>query len=140
MKDAFGVWYNSGRSMARKKSSEEIHAGETKFVAICDLTKSLTVAAVIAFLGYHVVVMMTKALSANPETLTAFAKCLAEWKLSQVVFAIASAIFGCGWFIEHRRNNRLVKRNGEIRHEKESSDTISTRSGLDSFGRTPKGE
>jgi len=98
------------------------------------------VAATVSFLGYQVIIMMTQALSANPETLTAFAKCLSEWKLSQIVLAIGTAICGGGWFIEHQRNNRLVKRYGAIRHDRESHDSVSTRSGLDEIGRTPKGE
>ena len=125
--------------MARKRSIEEIHTSEKKFVSVCDLLKSLFVTCAVSFLGYHVIAMMTNALSASPETLTAFAKCLSEWNLSQIVLTIASAICGGGWFIEHKRNNRLVKRNGDIRHEKESHDAVSTRSGLDEIGRTPKG-
>jgi len=126
--------------MPRKKSPEEIHLSETKIVSVCDLLKSLIIAIVVLFLGYHLIVMMTKALSANPETLTAFAKCLSEWKLSQIVLAIGMAICGGGWCVEHKRNNKLVKRIGDIRHINESSDKVSTRSGLDRIGRTPKGE
>ena len=120
--------------MARKKSVDEIHAGETKFVASCDLLKTFFVSTVIMFLGYHVIMMMKSALSANPETLNAFAKCLAEWKLSHILLSIGMAICGGGWYIEHRRNNQLVKSNGNLRHEKESHDVVSSRSGLDEIG------
>lgn len=124
--------------MSRKKSSEEIHASETKFVAICDLLKTAMVISVVGFLGYRVIEMMTVALSAKPETLDSFAKCLSEWKVANIIFAIVSIITGGGWYIEHQRNNNLVQSNGDLRHEKESRDVVSTRSGLDKVGRTPK--
>lgn len=124
--------------MGRKKSPEEVVAGEHKFVVFCDLLKSLAVCGVIAFLGYRIVLMMQAALAANPECLEAFSKCFKEWNVVEVIAVLAAGIFGGGWYFEHKRNDRLVKRNGEIRHEVESSDKVSTRSGLDEVGRTPK--
>ena len=124
--------------MARKKSPEEIVSSERKFIVVCDLLKSIAICGVVAFLGYRVVTMMQAALTAKPECLEAFAKCFKEWNVVEVISVMASGIFGGGWYFEHKRNDKLVKRNGEIRHEVESSDKVSTRSGLDEVGRTPK--
>jgi len=47
-----------------------------------------------------------------------------------------------GWWLEKRRNRRLVRKEGDLRREKEYHDPVSTRSGLDKFGVSPadKGE
>ena len=119
-------------------SAEKIRAGENKFIACCDLAKHLAVCIVVGVLGWHVITMFTAALQAKPETLTAFAECLKNWNLMEVLLALVSAITGCGWYFEHSRNNRLVKKEGALRHEKESSDAVNTRSGLDETGATPK--
>ena len=124
--------------MGKKKTPEEIVSNEHKFVVVCDLLKSFAVYGVIAFLGYRVVIMMQAALAAKPECLEAFAKCFKEWNVVEVISVLAASILGGGWYFEHKRNDKLVKRNGEIRHEVESSDKVSTRSGLDEVGRTPK--
>ncbi len=117
---------------------EEIAYKEVKFVKVCDLIKLLLVCIVIGILGWHVITMFTAALQAKPETLSAFAECLKSWNLMEVLLFLVSTISSCGWYFEHKRNNRLVKKEGILRHEKESSDPIHTRSGLDETGATPK--
>ena len=124
--------------MAKKKSTEEIIASERKFVAVCDLVKITMVCGVVSFLGYQIVRLMKEALLAKPESIDSFARCFSTWNIVELLSILASLIFGGGWYLEHKRNDRLVKHNGEIRHEIESTDSISTRSGLDSVGRTPK--
>ena len=119
-------------------SAEKIRAGENKFIACCDLAKHLAVCIVIGVLGWHVITMFTAALQAKPETLSAFAECLKNWNLMDVLLALVATISGCGWFFEHKRNNRLVKKEGNLRHALESSDAVHTRSGLDETGATPK--
>ena len=116
----------------------EIAYKEKRFVKICDLIKYLAVSVVIGILGWHVITMFTAALQAKPETLTAFAECLKNWNLMEVLLGLVSTITGCGWYFEHFRNNSLVKKEGALRHEKESSDAVNTRSGLDETGATPK--
>ena len=119
-------------------SIEKIRAGENKFVACCDLFKSLAVCTVIGVLGWHTITMFTVALQAKPETLNAFAECLKNWNLMEVLLSLVSTISGFGWYFEHKRNNRLVKKAGHLRHELECSDPVNARSGLDETGATPK--
>lgn len=119
-------------------SVEKIRSSERKFVAVCDLIKSLLVCVVISILGWHTITMFTAALQAKPETLTAFADCLKSWNLMEVLLTLVSIITGCGWYFEHKRNNHLVEKEGFLRREKESGDPIHTRSGLNATGATPK--
>ncbi len=120
------------------KSNEKIRASERKFVALCDLVKHLAVCVIVGILGWHTITMFTAALQAKPETLTAFASCLKSWNLMEVLLGLVSAVTGCGWFFEHKRNNHLVEKEGKLRHEKESGDPINSRSGLDAKGATPQ--
>lgn len=117
---------------------EKIHSDERKFVARCDLFKHLLTCAVIAILGWHAIDMLTAALQAKPATLNAFAKCLKEWPIMGVFLSLVAATTGGGWYIEYRRNNKLVIRIGELRHELEKLDPVNDRSGLDETGATPK--
>ena len=121
-----------------KVKLEELAYKEERFVKVCDLIKFFFVCAVIGVLGWHVITMFTAALQAQPETLSAFAQCLKSWNLMDVLLGLLSTISGCGWYFEHKRNNKLVKKEGALRHEIESADPIHTRSGLDETGATPK--
>ncbi len=117
---------------------EKIHAGERKFVAVCDLIKWLAGCVVVVLLGWHAITMFTIALDATPTTLNAFAKCLAEWRVMEVVLALVGCIAGGGWYIERKRNNKLVLKAGARRHDREAADPVNSRSGLDEVGATPK--
>ncbi len=117
---------------------EKIHAGERKFVAVCDLIKWLAVCVIVGILGWHAITMLTAALQAKPETLNAFSKCLAKWRVMEVVLALVASIAGGGWCIERKRNNKLVRKTGARRHDREAADPVNSRSGLDEVGATPK--
>lgn len=117
---------------------EKIHSDERKFVARCDLFKYLLTCTLIAILGWHAIDMLTAALQAKPATLNAFARCLKEWPIMNVLLSLITAMAGGGWYIEYRRNNKLVIRIGKLRHELEQHDPINERSGLDETGATPK--
>lgn len=117
---------------------DKIRAGERKFVAVCDLIKHFLTLAVIGILGWKIIEMMTVALQAKPDTVSAFAECLKEWRFMDVLLALVAILAGGSWYREHRRNNRLTRKNGELRHAKESADPVHTRSGLDEIGATPK--
>jgi len=121
-----------------KVKLEEIAYKEVRFVKVCDLIKHAMVCVVIGVLGWNVIIMFTAALQSKPETLNAFAECLKNWNLMEVLLFLVSTISSCGWYFEHNRNNRLVKKEGILRHEKESTDPVHTRSGLDETGATPK--
>lgn len=117
---------------------EKILAGEHKFVAVCDLLKHVATCAVILLLGWKSIAMLTASLQAKPATLTAFAKCLQEWHFMDVLLGLVTALSCSAWYIEYRRNNHLVIKIGQLRHEIEAEDTVHTRSGLDKTGATPK--
>ena len=126
--------------MARKKSPEEIIAGETKFVAFCDLLKVVVICTLIGVVVLNLFGLLQNALTANPENVKAVKGCLTAWTIAKVLLATAVAVFGGSWCIEHHRNNKQVCKNGELRHEIESTDKVCSRSGLDKIGRTPKGK
>ncbi len=117
---------------------EKVHAGESKCVAVCDLLKWLGVCLVVGVLGWHAITMLMVALQAKPATLNAFVKCLAEWRLMDVLLALVGILAGGGWYIERKRNNHLVRVVGSLRHDREASDPVNSRSGLDEVGATPK--
>ena len=75
----------------------------------------------------------------KPESLKFIAGIIREFKVDRVFHTCCTVLFGGGWFIEHRRNRRLVQKTGDFRHELEHNDPCSTRSGLSNDG-TMKGE
>lgn len=117
---------------------EKVRAGESKFVAGCDLAKWLAVCLLLGVLGWHAITMLMAALQAKPATLNAFVKCLAEWRIMDVVLALVALLTSGGWFIECKRNKGLVFKAGVRRHAREASDPVNSRSGLDEVGATPK--
>ena len=115
----------------------EISRDTERFVQICDIVKTIIHGIIITILGICAAYVMVVALKAPNENINAFAKCLKELHLSDIIKYIAIAICGGGWYIEHKRNNKLVRKEGELRHEKEYRDPVNTKSGLDEFGATP---
>ena len=81
---------------------------------------------------------MVTALKVPEENANALARCLAAVHMNDIIKYIAMAILGGGWYLEKRRNNRLVRKEGALRHQKEHADTVNTRSGLDEVGATPR--
>ena len=117
---------------------EEIAYKEEKFVRVCDLVKTFLHGVVILGLGASAAWVMVTALKVPKENTNALAECLKAIHMSDIIKYIAIAICGGGWYIEKRRNNRLVRKEGELRHLKEHADLVNTRSGLNDVGGTPK--
>ena len=116
----------------------ELNAKETRFVTICDLVKHGFVCIVVGVLGYGVIQMLIVGLKTDPAHLTALAKCLAQWKLMDVLCILAASVSGGGWFYEHKRNQWLTASNGDLRRANESNDKVAPRSGLDNKGISPE--
>lgn len=116
----------------------EISRDTEKFVQICDIVKTCIHGIIICVLGICAAYVMIATIAAPEENINAFAKCLKEAHISDIIEYVMMAFFGGGWYIEHKRNNKLVKKEGELRHEKEYKDPVNTRSGLDEFGATPE--
>ena len=123
---------------SEKIKLEELAYKEEKFVKICDLIKTFLHGIIIVGLGVSGAWVMVTALKAPDENVNALAKCLGAVHLSDIVKYIAIAICGGGWYIEHKRNNRLIRKEGQLRHMKEHADPVNTRSGLDEVGGTPR--
>lgn len=123
---------------SEKIKLEEIAYKEEKFVRICDLIKVFLYCIVVMSLGLSAAWVMVTALKVPEENTSALAKCLNAIHMNDIVKYIAIAICGGGWFIEKKRNNRLVRKEGELRHQKEYADPVNSRSGLDEIGATPK--
>ena len=121
-----------------KVKLEEIAYKEEKFVRICDLIKTFMHCFVILGLGASAAWVMATALKVPEENTNALAKCLGAVHMADIVKYIAIAICGGGWYFEKKRNNRLVKKEGELRHKIEQSDLVNSRSGLDEVGATPR--
>lgn len=116
----------------------EVSAQTEVFVRKYDLIKSVVHAVVILGLGVSAAWVMVTTLRAPRENVNALAECLAAVHLADIAKYVAIAICGCGWYLEHKRNNRLVRKEGDLRHAKESRDKVNTRSGLDRDGATPR--
>lgn len=123
---------------SEKVKLEEIAYKEERFVRICDLVKTLLHVVIILGLGVSAAWVMVTALKVPSENANALAECLKAVHLSDIIKYIAIAICGGGWYIEKKRNNRLVRKEGSLRHQKEYSDPVKTRSGLDEVGGTPR--
>ena len=116
----------------------EIAYKTEKLVKIYDLAKVFLHCAVIFGLGVSAAWVMITALKVPEGNVNALAKCLGAVHLNDIVKYIAIAICGGGWYFEKRRNNRLVRKEGELRHQNERNDPVNTRSGLDEIGATPQ--
>ena len=117
---------------------EEIAYKEEKFVRICDLVKTFMHGVVILGLGVSAAWVMVTALKVPQENASALAECLKAVHLNDIIKYVAIAICGVGWYYEKRRNNRLVRKEGELRHQNERNDPVNTRSGLNEVGATPQ--
>lgn len=118
---------------------EEIAYKTEKLVRMCDLAKTFLHGVVILGLGASAAWVMVTALKVPGENVSALANCLKAVHLNDIIKYVAIAICGGGWYFEKRRNNRLVRKEGELRHQKERNDPVNPRSGLDEVGATPKG-
>lgn len=123
---------------SEKIQLEEIAYKEEKFVRICDLVKTAMHGIVILGLGTSAAWVMVTALKVPQENASALAECLKAVHLNDIIKYVAIGICGFGWYCEKRRNNRLVRKEGELRHQKEHSDPVNSRSGLDEIGATPR--
>lgn len=112
----------------------EISAGEKKFTKGADVIKTFIKYSVICILGWRFFDMFLEGLRSQPESISALADFCEKFKAADIFWCI-TALGGCGWgWLEHRRNKRLVKQNGELRRKVEANDAYSNRSGLDKFG------
>ena len=123
---------------SEKIKLEELAYKEEKFVRICDLVKTALHCIVILGLGISTAWVMVKALRVPQENASALAECLKAVHLNDIIKYVVIGICGIGWYYEKRRNNRLVRKEGELRHRKEQSDPVNSRSGLDEVGATPQ--
>ena len=117
---------------------EEIAYKEEKFVRICDLVKTFMHGVVILGLGVSAAWVMVTALKVPQGNASALAECLKAVHLNDIIKYVAIAICGVGWYYDKRRNNRLVRKEGELRHQNERNDPVNTRSGLNEVGATPQ--
>lgn len=120
----------------------KLNSEERKFVERCDLIKAVIRDVIICVLGLAFLWTVHDALNARPETLSQFAECLKACNIPGIIKALLAVLGYGGWWLEKRRNRRLVRKEGDLRREKEYHDPVSTRSGLDKFGLSPadKGE
>jgi len=116
----------------------ELNVAERKFVSVCDTIKTLFVCVVVGVLGWGAIEMLKLGLTTDASHLTALAQCLEKWNVMDVLLLLASIVSGSGWYWERQRNKRLVKKEGDLRREKESSDPVSSRSGLNKTGDAPE--
>jgi len=130
-----------GLGMSNKHDVElaRIAATRERAERICDLIKCLFYLVCVSFLGYHLFQASIEWSRGNPETLPGIAKVIENFKIPTILSVIANVVLYVGWQRERGRNRRLVKKEGDFRHQVESSDAHNQRSGLNPHG-TMKGE
>lgn len=104
------------------------------FVAKCDVVKSALKYGFCAVLVWALHATARDVIQGRPESLKWFVEALKELRGGEVLMAVATAVCGAGWGVERKRNARLVKNCGDLRHGKEDNDRFKERSGLDTNG------
>lgn len=120
--------------MAKKKTPEEVRAGEAKFVASCDAFKCIVKYGCVAFLGFLFFDFLKTGLFANASNLSALAQFCDHFKIGDFFWMLATLVLGTWGTVEHRSKKRLVRENGALRHQVESRDAYNSRSSLDQYG------
>lgn len=73
-------------------------------------------------------------------SLEGLAKVISALRVDSIVGYTVAALTGIGWYRERRQRKKMVEKNGELRHERESKDGYKARSGLDKRGDSPESD
>lgn len=113
---------------------ERIRAGGRSFTKLCDLVKGLLKYGCWGFCVWTFGDVIRDLAHGDPAAMGALCDVLKAIHAPQIFHSLLTIILGGGYAVEKQRNKRLVKNNGDNRHQREQADAVNSRSGLDRYG------